>query len=167
MTRSYAEAVFPARSPGARTLWEEGHESGRAMVALGAAVLLTAVVLDRWWGGDLGWLFDVLFVLACAWVALAVAPRDFFTIGVLPPLLMLGAFVLLAFVDPGAIARPHDSALQAVITGLADHAVALGVGYGVALVVLGVRQRRLAQQPSATQTRNREASPAPSRTISG
>ena len=56
MTRSYAEAVFPARSPGARTLWEEGHESGRAMVALGAAVLLTAVVLDRWWGGDLGWL---------------------------------------------------------------------------------------------------------------
>jgi hypothetical protein len=131
------------------------------MVALGAAVLLSAVVLDRSLGGDLGWIFDVAFVLACAWLALAVAPRDFFTVGVLPPLLMLGAFVLLAFIDPGAIARKHDSPLQAVITGLADHAVALGLGYAVALVLLALRQRWLAQ------TRNREASPAPSRTISG
>jgi hypothetical protein len=163
MCHSYADHVFPARHPGARTLWDEGHESGRAMVALGAAVLLTAVALDRWWGGDLGWVFDVAFVLACAWLALAVAPRDFFTVGVLPPLLMLGAFVLLAFVDPGAIARRDDSPLQAVITGLAEHAVARGAGYAVALAVLGVRQRRLAQ----AQTKNREASPAPSRTISG
>ena len=165
MSRSYAEAVFPARRPGARTLWEEGHESGSALVALGAAVLLTAVVLDRWWGGDLGWLFDAAFVLACVWLALAVAPRDFFTVGVLPPLLMLGAFVLLAFVDPGAIARKHDSPLQAVITGLADHAVALGLGYAVALALLALRQRWLTQ--ARRQARNREASPAPSRTISG
>jgi len=135
------------------------------MVALGAAVLLTAVALDRSWGGDLGWLFDVAFVLACAWVALAVAPRDFFTVGVLPPLLMLGAFVLLAFVDPDAIARKHDSPLQAVITGLADHAVALGLGYAVALALLALRQRWLTQ--AGRQARNREASPAPSRTISG
>ena len=165
MSRSYAEPVFPARRPGARTLWEEGSESGRAMVALGAAVLLTGVVLDRWWGGDLGWLFDVVFVLACGWVALAVAPRDFFTVGVLPPLLMLGAFVLLAFVDPSAIARRHDSPLQAVITGLADHAVALGIGYAVALAVLGLRQRWLVQ--ARAQERKRATSPAPSRTTSG
>ncbi len=131
------------------------------MVALGAAVLLSAVVLDRWRGGDLGWIFDAAFVLACAWLALAVAPRDFFTVGVLPPLLMLGAFVLLAFVDPAAIARRHDSPLQAVITGLADHAVALGIGYAVALALLALRQRWL------SQTRNRVASPAPSRTTSG
>lgn len=165
MSRSYAEDVFPARRPGARTLWEEGRESGRAMVALGAAVLLTGLVLDRWSGGDLGWLFDLVFVLACAWVALAVAPRDFFTVRVLPPLLMLGAFVLLAFVDPGAIARRRDSPLQAVITGLAEHAVALGIGYAVALLLLALRQRALVR--ARAQARNRVGSPAPSRTISG
>jgi len=39
------------------------------------------------------------------------------------------------------IAHRHDSIVQAVITGLAHHAVALFIGYAVCLVTLVLRQR--------------------------
>ena len=44
-------------------------------------------------------LFDVAFVLVCVAAALAVRPRDFFVIGVLPPLLMAGTVAVLALLD--------------------------------------------------------------------
>lgn len=181
MSRSYAREVISVGERPARVLWEEGQESGRALVALGAAVALSALVLDRWIGEGLGAIFDVAFVLLCGWLALAVAPRDFFTVGVMPPLLMLGVFVLAAISTPEVLAGPHDSILQAVITGLADHAVALGIGYAAALGVLALRQRWQAHHPTTQhpaagvvaagaagdQPSNLEGSPAPTRTTSG
>ncbi|GHJ57571.1 hypothetical protein NOK12_00900 [Nocardioides sp. OK12] len=128
----------PGRAP---TLWEEGTTPGAAVVALGLALTLTAVALDLVLSPGLGWVYDVAFVLVCTACALLVRPRDFFTVGVLPPPLMLTALVLLGATSPGSVARDDDGAVQAVFSGLADHALALVLGYALALVVLVVRDR--------------------------
>lgn len=89
---------------------------------------------------DLTVAFDALFVLICAGAALAVRPRDFFVVGVLPPLLMAGTVLVLALVARGAVADPRDGVVQATVSGLAHHAGALVLGYALALVVLALRQ---------------------------
>ena len=129
-----------------RTLWEEGREPGRQVVALGLALALTAVVLDQAVFGSVGLLFDVFFVLSCVAMALVVRPRDFFTVGVLPPLLMVSVFILVGVTRPDAIADAGDGAVQAVVTGLSHHAGALVTGYLLALVVLAIRHRVLGRQ---------------------
>jgi ATP/ADP translocase len=80
-------------------------------------------------------------VAVCLVAATMVRPRDFFTVGVLPPLLMLGTMLLVALNGTHVIAARGDSILQAVITGLAHHSVALFVGYAVSLVTLVLRRR--------------------------
>ena len=125
----------------ARAVWDEGSEPGRAVVALGTAVALSAVVVNVALVGRVSMFFDLWFVLICLGLALLVRPRDFFTVGVLPPLIMLGAFVVLAAGRPEAIASPRDGLVQAVVSGLAHHSVALVCGYALCLVTLLARQR--------------------------
>lgn len=125
----------------ARTLWEEGREAGPQVVALGVAVALTVVVLDLTLVGRVSFFFDLAFVVLCVVLALAVRPTDFFTVGVLPPLIMLGVFALLAVTEPDTIAHPRDGAVQAVISGLSAHSGALAAGYVLCLATLAVRQR--------------------------
>lgn len=127
------------------TLWEEGHEPGRELVALGAAVTLTVVALDLAIGDNLSWFFDLSFVILCVALALLVRPDDFFTVGVLPPLMMLGIVTLLAIVMPAAITDATSSTIGTVIAGLAHHAGALVVGYLLCLAILANRQRVLAR----------------------
>ena len=129
------------RLPDNRTVWEEGHEPGREMVALGVALALTAAAFDLLLTNRVGLLFDLAFVMLCVALALAVRPRDFFTVGVLPPLLMLATFLLLAMSRAEAIAQQHDGLIQAVVSGLSHHSIALAIAYGLALGVLAVRQR--------------------------
>ena len=131
------------------------------MVALGVAVALTAVVLDVALGGDLGLLFDLCFVALCVLLALRVRPRDSFTVGVLPPLLMLAVLLLVELARPEVLGHPRDGLVQSVVTGLAHHSGALVTGYLLCLAVLAIRHR------FDTQATNRSASPAPTRTISG
>ena len=130
----------------ARTLWEEGREPGYQVVALGIAVALSIVALDLARAGEVTALFDVVFVLVCVAIALLVRPEDFFTVGVLPPLIMAAVFLLVGLTRPAAIARPDDGLVQAVVSGLSTHAVALGLGYSLCLACLAVR-RRFVQQP--------------------
>ena len=125
----------------ARTLWEEGREPGREVVALGVAAALTVVVLDVLVGEQVSLFFDLCFVALCVGLALAVRPSDFFVVGVLPPLLMVGTFVLLGISRPTVIGHPQDGTVQAVITGLSEHSLALVTGYVLCLGVLFVRQR--------------------------
>jgi hypothetical protein len=113
------------------------------VVALGIALALTVVVVDVGMGGGVGLVFDLAFVAVCLAVALLVRPEDFFTVGVLPPLIMLVVFALLAVSRPVTIANREDGAVQAVVTGLSHHAVALGVGYAVCLACLAIRDRFL------------------------
>jgi hypothetical protein len=129
-----------------RTLWEEGHEPGGRIVALGLALALTAVALDLAATGGVGLLFDAAFVVICVMVSLLVRPQDFFTAGVLPPLMMLSVFTLVALTDPAAIAQEQDGLVQAVVSGLSAHAVALGIGYGLCLGCLAIRERVVTQR---------------------
>ena len=145
-----------------RTLWEEGHEPGRQVVLLGVALALTAVVLDLLMSGEVTLFFDLCFVASCVVLALRVRPTDFFTVGVLPPLLMVGVFLLLALTRPEVIADAGDGAIQAVVSGLSHHAGALVVGYLLCLLTLAIRHRVLGQAAS-----KRLGSPAPTRTTSG
>lgn len=124
-----------------RTLWEEGREPGRQVVALGLAVALTAVAVDMSLVGRISLFFDLCFVALCVGLALAVRPTDFFTVGVLPPMLMVAVFTLLGLTRPALIADPGDGVVQAVVSGLSRHSAALVVGYLLCLGCLAMRQR--------------------------
>jgi hypothetical protein len=124
-----------------RTVWEEGRESGREVVALGFAVALTVVLVDVATSIRVGLLFDLCFVVLCVGLALAVRPDDFFVVGVLPPLLMGGLFALLAVTKPASIGDPDDGLVQATVSGLSHHSFALMAGYALCLGVLFVRHR--------------------------
>lgn len=124
-----------------RTLWEQGRTPGSGVVALAVTVALATVLLDLALLDRVSLLFDLVFVLLCVSVALLVRPRDFFVVGVLPPLLMLGVFLTLATTHRSAIADPADGMVQAVVSGLSRHSIALGLGYALCLAALGLRQR--------------------------
>jgi hypothetical protein len=126
------------------------------MVVLGVAASLTVAVLDLVITGGLSLLFDLAYVALCVALALRVRPRDFFTVGVLPPLLMLGVVGLLGLFTPGSIADDEAGTFQAVLTGLADHAGALAAGYALCLACLAIRR-------SVVQGSKRSGSPAPRR----
>jgi hypothetical protein len=113
------------------------------MVALGLALTLTVVALDLGIGGRVGLFFDLAFVAVCLTLAMLVRPEDFFTVGVLPPLIMLTVFVLVGMSRRVAIAPGDHGLAKAVITGLAQHAVALGVGYAACLLCLAIRDHVL------------------------
>lgn len=155
----------------APTIWDEGTEPARRVVLLGVALTLTAAALDLLVGHDLGWIFDVCFVLLAPVLALRVHPRDFFPISLTPPLLLLGLFVVIAVVEPAVIARADDGLVQATLSGLAHHSWALFLGYAGCLAFLQVRRKRIAaglwRPRRPAQSSKRSASPAPRRTTSG
>jgi len=124
-----------------RAVWDDGREPGHAVVALGTASALSVIVVNVAMVGRVSMFFDLWFVLICFGLALLVRRRDFFTVGVLPPLIMLGTFAVLALGRPETIARPHDGLVQAVVSGLAHHSVALVAGYTLSLLTLFARQR--------------------------
>lgn len=119
----------------------DGETRGSEVVALSAALTLTAATVEVTVRGHLGLFFDLCFVAICLAAAVRVRPRDFFSVGVLPPLLMLGTMLLVGLNGAQVIGDRHDSVVQAVITGLAHHSIALFVGYAVCLVTLVLRQR--------------------------
>lgn len=160
--------------------------TGSRAVRLAVLLGLTTLGLDLLVGHDLGLVFDLGFVSVCLGVSLAVRPRDFFPVGVMPPLLLLGLVSLVAVADRVQVARADDGLVQAVVSGLAHHATALLVGYALTLLVLGVRQRVLGKrlldlaEPASVEPASAEAgsavegahsnldgSPAPRRVISG
>ena len=110
------------------------------MVRVVVLVLALVVVLDVLVDGRLGLPFDVALVVLSVVAALWVRPSDFFTVGVLPPLLLATTVVTLVVVDKRAVAQADDVALQAVVSGLAHHALALLIGYTLTLLVLALRQ---------------------------
>ena len=58
----------------------------------------------------------------------------------MPPLLMAGTMLVLAIVARSTIADKGDGIVQATVSGLAHHAGSLVLGYGLALLVLALRQ---------------------------
>lgn len=126
-------------------LWWDGAARGSEVAALASALALTVAAAEVTFVGHLRLLFDLCFVAICLGAALMVRPRDFFTVGVLPPLLMFGTMLVVALNGPKVIATPRDGVVQAVITGLAHHSMALFAGYAVCLVTLLVRRHEIAR----------------------
>ena len=110
------------------------------MAALAGVAVLLVAAANLALTGRLSLFFDLWFVVVCLAAGLAVRPRDFFLVGVLPPLLMLVAVTAVAAADRAAVADEVDSLIQAVVSGLAHHAGALLAGYTAALVILSLRQ---------------------------
>lgn len=124
--------------------------------------------------GHLSLVFGLCFPLICLGAALAIRPAHFFQVGVLPPLLMLGLVGLLTAIHRPAITSTPISFTQDLINGLADHAVALLVGYALCLGVLAIRHHFLQRShppahagPRPAPQANLSGSPAPMRTTSG
>jgi hypothetical protein len=136
-----------------------GSRVTRLSVLAGLAVLALNLAIF----GRLNLFFDIGFVLVCLGAALAVHPRDFFRVGVLPPLLLLGFITLVALVHRAWIAEAGDGLVQAVVSGLAHRASALLIGYLLVLAVLAIRQRVRTKRRHS----KREGSPAPTRATTG
>jgi ATP/ADP translocase len=129
------------------------------VVTLSLLAALALAGLNLLFTGQLSLFFDLTFVVLCLVAALAVRPRDFFAVGVLPPLLMLATVVLLASFARTAVAEEVDGLAQAVVSGLAHHAGALVAGYALALVVLALRQVALRNAGLLRQSRQAASSP--------
>jgi hypothetical protein len=110
------------------------------VVALAVLSASGVVVLDLLVSAGLTAIYDLAFLVICLAAVLTVRPRDFFVVGVLPPLLMLGVVAVLAVVARGVVAEEGDALVQAVVSGLAHHAGALTAGYALTLGILVLRQ---------------------------
>jgi hypothetical protein len=135
--------------------------SGSRVIRLSVLAGLLLLAIDLAISRHLTLLFDIGFVLICVGAALAVRPRDFFQVGVLPPLLLLGLVTLVALVQRDWVADTGDGLVQAVVSGLAHRASGLLAAYVLTLAVLAVRQRVLAGHSKRT------GSPAPTRSRTG
>ena len=135
----------------AQRWWQVGSEPGRQVVSLGVAVTLTAVSIDVLLVGRLTLFFDLCFMALCLGLAALVRRRDFFLVALLPPLLMTVVFTFVALVARDAVADPRDSVLQAVVSGVATHGIALGVGYALCLGWLAWRLHREGEADIATE----------------
>ncbi len=156
----------------APTLWEEGRWSGSRVTRFSVLLCVLLAGLDLLVTQRISLVFDIGFALVCLLAALAVRPQDFFRVGVLPPLLLLGCAVVLSLVARGAVADQGNGYVQGVISALAHSASGLMAGYVLVLLVLAIRhhvigRRALAGSSPGSDHSNREASPAPYRVISG
>jgi hypothetical protein len=136
---------------------------GSRVVRLAVLAGLVVLALDLLVMGHLSVLFDIGFVALCVAAALAVHPRDFFRVGVLPPLLLLGLITLVALVHRAWIADTNDGLVQAIVSGLAHRATGLLAAYLLVLTVLAIRQR----VSVARRHSKRVGSPAPTRATTG
>ncbi len=137
-----------------RAPWVGAEPPVRAVVGTAAGALLGVAAVEIVLLDTLGWLFGTGLVLVAVGTALTVRVRDLFTAGVFPPLLLIGALVVVAVLHPTGIAvtqlDPAASAPQRVIAGFVDLAGALVVAHGLALLLVALRVRvaRLQRRPS-------------------
>ena len=144
----------------AEAFWEVGREPGRQVVSLGVAVTLTAVSIDVLLVGRLSLFFDLCFMVLCLGLAALVRRRDFYLVALLPPVLLTGVFAFIALVARSAIADPADNLLQAVVSGVATHGIALFIGYALCLGWLAWRLHREGEADIATELSRELGRPA-------
>jgi hypothetical protein len=147
----------------APTLWEEGHASGRRVVRLAITTGVLVTALDLLISPSLGLLFDIGFVLISVGAALMVRKQDFFMVGVLPPLLMVGLFLPIAVFGRQMLTSLDDSRAQALISALTHHSASLVIGYALCLVILVIRNQVINKHDHS----KREGSPEPILITSG
>lgn len=105
----------------------------------GPVAVLALAAVDLAMAGRLTMFFDLAFISLCLAQATTIRGDNGdnrMSAGFLPPLQLIGAFVVLALIDPTVLGQPHDSLVQNVIAGLTGHAAALAIGYGLFLAAL-------------------------------
>jgi hypothetical protein len=105
--------------------------------ALLAAGLLSLVDLAI--TGRLSLFFDLSFIVVCTVAALAVRRSELFTVGVLPPVVMVAVLAVLAVVEPASLTVDHLGFASTLLTGLAHHAAALVAAHGAVLAIVAAR----------------------------
>ena len=133
---AYFEAVSPTQPS-----WLYGTEPGRAIAPLGLALVTTTVAITWTLGSKLGLFYDLTFVTVCLLLAVRIQRDEFGFAVTLPPALMGAVLLLLAVASPETIADEGDGFVQAFVTGVATHSLALLVGWAFALLALEARRR--------------------------
>ena len=129
-------SVLSRLSDPGTTLWRSCDQAIAGFSPSGTRVTTVYLLSD-----GLGLFYDLVFATLCVGLALAVRPSDFFPVGVFPPLAMFGVVLILAVSQPETVADPTDGVVQATVSGLSGHAVALALGYAACLAVLVVRRQ--------------------------
>lgn len=125
---------------------EAGRESAPSLAALALAVCLTLVVSETLLRDQVGVLFDLGFVALCGAMSWLARPGDFIVVGLLPPLALIVVFGLVGLTSPGLMGHPDDGVVQAIVSGLGHHSVALFIGYALCLATLAYRHRQLTSE---------------------
>lgn len=139
-----------SRRPGSRrhsawTARAAAHDlAARGVVVVALLTAAGAAWLEIALTGRLGWFFDVVFVLVSATNALAAAREALYAPTVAPPLVLVAVIVVVAIVQPDALDEPGTppdaSLVQLVVVAVVHHALALVLGLGSALAIVGWRR---------------------------
>lgn len=132
---------------------------GAVFASAGAMTLVSAIDLID---GRLGPILSAGFVIVALTIGLAVDRRDLLTAALLPPLLLLVTFMVIALIDPRSIdvpgMAPDINWVGRAISGVVDRGVALIVGYGLALAVIALRIASMTTDGMGNALRHRYAS---------
>lgn len=140
MSSPAAGAVMAlARTPAAASRYDL---TPRATVICAALTLAAVTGLDLI-DGRLGPAFAVGFVLVVLTAAAAVQERGLFTVGVMPPVLLVGALLVLASTVPDAIViegLPETTGVFGLtLNATIAHGVPLLIGHALAIAVIVAR----------------------------
>ncbi|TXL61491.1 DUF6542 domain-containing protein [Aeromicrobium terrae] len=116
--------------------------TARGAVTMACATLGVVTVLDLL-DGRLGIVFSIGFVLAAVTAPVSVESRGLLPTGVLPPVLLVGALMLVAVVNSDALVvdglSPDVGAFGRLVASVVDHGIVLVVGHGLALAAIVAR----------------------------
>lgn len=108
-----------------------------------SVLTLTAITALDLIDGQLGLAYSLGFVMVVLSAATAVQERGFFTVGVMPPVLLVGSLFVVAMLAPDAMmiaGLPESTGvLGLTLTATIDHAVALMIGHLLAIAMILAR----------------------------
>ncbi|MTB87904.1 hypothetical protein H9L21_03795 [Aeromicrobium senzhongii] len=137
MSSPAAGAVIAlARTPAAAARYDLTPRAAVVCSVLGLATVTALDLLD----GRLGLAFSVAFVLVVISAATAVQERGMFTAGIMPPVLLVGALLVVATLAPDAIVisgMPEGTGVFGrTLSATIAHGVPLLVGHAIAIAVI-------------------------------
>ncbi len=140
MSSPAAGAVYAlARTPAAAARYDLTPRATVVCAVLSLAAVTGLDLID----GRLGVAFSVGFVLIVLSAAMAVQERGFFTVGVMPPVLLVGALLVITWINPTAIEIPKlpetAGLFGRTLTATIAHGVPLLIGHALALAVIVAR----------------------------
>lgn len=140
MSSPAAGAVMAlARTPAAAARYDLTPRGTVVCAALALALVTAVDLLD----GRLGVAFSVAFVLICLSAATAVRADGFYTVGVLPPVLIVTALLIVSAIAPHAIVierlPPDTGVFGRTLSATIAQGVPMMIGHGLAIAMIVAR----------------------------